>query len=302
MAFARRRPLAHRVLVIGPSSGLAEEFVLSSPAGWTFEGVGQRGAVHSADRYEVVHLVDARDTGPLEFAVRANECDTVVSFLQEGDRLRCQEERPLPGGLPSGVAWEVNVLATEAIGRAALSEHKRVVVVSTDEVFPESGGPAPESAEPLPWAVNPSWYGGTWAEAETLLGRLRGSVAVLRVSALFGWSLEPTCDRRAAGELGRDREGVPGTIQPTFVPDATKALRTLVDDPVSGRFHVALEEPLPRLELASALRRAVGGVLPEHSVVPERHPGLIPGRLAELGLRPTPISTALQSVSTMNSA
>ena len=288
--------MAPRVLVIGPSSGLAEEFVLAAPAGWTFEGVGQRGAVHAADRYDAVHVVDARDIGPLEYAVRANGCDTVVSFLQEGDRQRCQEERPLPGQIPSGAAWDINVLATEAVGRAAVSEHKRVIVVSTDEIFPEGGGPAPESRNPLPWTENPSWYGGTRAEAESLLHRLRGSVAVLRVSALFGWNSNRECDRRLAGELGRRREGALDRIQPTFVGDATRALRELVENPLTGRFHVALAGPIPRAEFAAALRQALGGAEAPHTDVPERHPGLVPGRLAEAGFRPTSLPVALASL------
>ncbi|MGA7845897.1 MAG: sugar nucleotide-binding protein [Thermoplasmata archaeon] len=288
--------MSHRVLVIGPSSGLAEEFVLGAPAGWSFEGVGRNGAIHAADRYEVVHLVEARDIGPLEYAVRANDCDTVVSFLQEGDRTRCQEERPLPGELPGGVAWDVNVLATEAVGRAAVSEHKRVVVVSTDEVFPEGGGPALESTRPLDWAENPSWYGGTWAEAETLLGRLPGSVAVLRVSALFGWSAEPGCDPRLASELARERDSAPERVQPTFVADATRAIRRLVEDPVVGRFHVALPEAVGRREFAESLRRAVRGAAKTPDVVPERHPGLVGGRLGDLGFRATTLPVALETL------
>jgi dTDP-4-dehydrorhamnose reductase len=288
--------MAHRVLVVGPSSGLAEEFVLAAPTGWSFEGVGQRGAVHAGDRYGVVHLVDAQDVGPLEFAVRANDCDTVVSFLQEGNRRRCQEERPLPGAVPHGVAWEVNVVATEAIARAAVSEHKRVIVVSTDEIFPESGGPAAESDPPFPWTENPSWYGGTWAEAETLLGRLPGSIAILRVSALFGWTLEPECDRRLASELGRDREGAPERIQPTYVGDAVRALRQLVEDPLSGPLHVAMAESVGRREFSAEMRRALGGSTPVREVVPERHPGLVPGRLANLGFRPTPMPAALEAL------
>jgi dTDP-4-dehydrorhamnose reductase len=288
--------MAHRVLVIGPSSGLAEEFVLSAPAGWTFEGVGRRGAIHAADRYEVVHVVDARDIGPLEYAVRANDCDTVVSFLQEGDRMRCQEERPLSGELPAGVAWDVNVLATEAIGRAAVSEHKRLLVVSTDEVFPERGGPATESTRPLPWAENPSWYGGTWAEAETLLGRLQGSVAVLRVSALFGWTTEPRCDYQLASELARDREGAPDRLQPTYVADASRAIRRLVEDPLAGQFHVALAESVSRKEFAQALRRTMGAPTMTPTVVPERHPGLVTGRLQELGFQSTSLAAALAAV------
>jgi dTDP-4-dehydrorhamnose reductase len=285
--------MAHRVLVVGPSSGLAEEFVRSAPAGWSFQGVGQRGAIHSADRYEVVHLVDAREVGPLEFAVRANDCDTVVSFLQEGNRRRCQEERPLPGAVPRGVAWEVNVLATEAIARAAAPEHKRVIVVSTDEIFPESAGPAAESALPLPWTENPSWYGGTWAEAEARLSRHPGSIAILRVSALFGWSLDPDCDRRLAAELRRDRPGAPERIQPTCVADAARAVRQLIEDPLSGPVHVALAEPVGRGDFSAALRRALGGAAHIHELVPERHPGLVPGRLADLGFRPTPLSEVL---------
>ncbi|MCI4353712.1 MAG: NAD(P)-dependent oxidoreductase [Thermoplasmata archaeon] len=288
--------MPRRILLIGPSSGLAEEFVLRAPAGWAFEGVGRRSAAHAPDRYETVHVVDAREVGPLEYAVRANDCDTVVSFLQEGDRRLCQEERPGPGALPSGIAWDTNVLATEAIGRAAVSEHKRLIVVSTDEVFPESGGPAPESTVPIQWRENPSWYGGTWAEAEALLGRLVGSVAILRVSALFGWSVAPECDRRLAAELLTRPDGSSDILQPTFVPDAASALRRLVEDPVSGRFNVAVPEPVRRADLADSLRQRVGrlGTMPPR--VSERHPGLVPGRLMELGFRPTTLAGALESL------
>ena len=286
--------MSHRVLVVGPSSGLAEEFVLSAPSEWTFEGVGRSGPVRAADRYDGLHLVDARELGPLEYAIRANDCDCVVSFLQEGDRRRCQEERPLPGAVPAGLAWDLNVLATEAIGRAAVAERKRVIVVSTDEIFPEGNGPATEPTEPLPWTENPSWYGGTWSEAETLLGRLRGSVAILRVSALFGWTFEPDCDRRLASELARRRSDAPERVQPTFVPDAVRAIRRLVEDPVAGPFHVALAQEVARPELANQLQRTLPGSVSAHDVVPERHPGLVPGRLADFGVRPTPLMEALE--------
>jgi dTDP-4-dehydrorhamnose reductase len=288
--------MAHRVLIVGPSSGLAEEFVLAAPAGWSFEGVGRRSAARAADRFEVVHVVEAQDIGPLEYAVRANDCDTVVSFLQEGDRARCQEDRPLPGELPGGRAWDVNVLANEAIGRAAASEHKRVIVVSTDEVFPETEGPAAESTPPLSWEENPSWFGGTWAEAETVLGRIEGSVAILRVSALFGWSMASECDQRLANELARERTNLPRQVQPTFVGDAVRAIRQLVEDPVAGVFHVALSEPVERREFAQRLRQATGDGVTAPMVVPERHPGLIVGRLAELGFHPTLLSEAMEAI------
>lgn len=291
-----RQPVSHRVLVIGPSSGLAEEFVVGAPAGWTFEGVGRTGAVHAADRYEVEHIVEARDVGPLEYAVRANACDTVVSFLQEGNRTQCQEERPLPGELPGGTAWDVNVVATEAIGRAAVSEHKRLIVISTDEVFPERGGPVSESVRPLSWDENPSWYGGTWAEAETLLGRLKGSVAILRVSALFGWTLTPECDQRLGRELGSPREGAPGILQPSYVADVSRAVRHLVEKPLVGTFHVAVSEPIDRTEFGLLLRQTAGGREIPLELVPERHPGLVTGGLAELGFRPTAVRTALEAI------
>lgn len=277
-----------RVLVIGPSSGLAEEFVRSAPAGWAFEGVGRRGSELAADRYETMHVVDAADTGPLEFCVRANECDTVVSFLQEGDRARCQEERPLPGAVPSGLAWAINVEATEAIARAAVPEGKALLVLSTDELFPEDAGPAAESGVPLTPEENPSWYGGTWAEAESRLGRYRGTVAVVRVSALFGWSGDVLCGDRALVDLVHRPNQV---VQPTYVPDVVRVLQRLVEEPRTGLFHVAVPAAVPREELQRRLPESGGAG--RRSVVPERHPGLVPERIRELGIRPTPWATAL---------
>ena len=275
--------MANRILVVGPSAGLAEEFVAEAPAGWGFEGVGRRTARLTADRYEVVHLVDAREIGPLEYSVRANDCETVVCFLQEADRNRCQQERPAPGGLPTGLAWEINALAVEAVGRAAVSERKRVVVVSTDEVFYENGGPATESSPPLSWSENPSWFGGTRAEGETLLQRLSGSVAILRVSALFGWKATPDCDRRLPAQLGLETDA-PGLCQPTWVPDAVRALRFLVENPLSGIFHVSLREQVRRVEFREALQHRVALDRTAIEVPRERHPGLVPGRLPSLGL------------------
>lgn len=268
----------------------------SAPPDWSFEGLGRTPARRTAGRYEVMHPVEARDPGPLEYAVRANECDSVVSFLQEGDRQRCEQEAPAPGAVPSGVAWAVNVQATEAVARAAVSEGKRVVVVSTDEVFLESAGPMAEAAEPVPWPENPSWYGATWTEAETLLGRVRGDVATLRVSALFGWSDRSGCERRLASELSAPRAGRAALCQPTFVPDAVAALLRLVEEPRTGRFHVALAEPIPRHQFAQALLGVHAGAEEAPPAVPERHPGLVPSRLHELGLAPTPASVAWQAL------
>ncbi len=280
--------MSPRVLVVGPSSGLAEEFVRSAPPDWAFEGVGRRGSEVAADRYETLHVVDATDTGPLEFCVRANECDSVVCFLQEGDRARCQEERPLPGAVPTGLAWALHVEAIEAIARASLSERKSLIVLSTDELFAEDAGPATEATVPLTPEENPSWYGGTWAEAESRLGRYDGSVAIVRVSALFGWSGDVLCGDRALVDLvHRPHE----TVQPTFVPDVVRVLRRLVEEPQTGVFHVAVPAPLNREELRSRLPEAGGAW--RRSVVPERHPGLVPARIHQLGIRPTSWSAAL---------
>ncbi len=274
--------MSPRVLVIAPTSGLAEEFVRAVPGSWTFEAVGRRASEAQASRYQTTHVVEATETGPLEFAVRANDCDTVVSFLQEGDRARCQEERPLPGAVPSGVAWAVNVEATEAIARAALPERKHVIVLSTDEVFAEEAGPAVEASVPLPAEENPSWYGGTWAEAEARLGRMGGSVAIVRVSALFGWSGDSLCGDRALVDLvHRPAE----LVQPTYVPDVLRVLQRLVEEPRAGVFHVALPQAITRRQLQGRLRDV--GRLSGGPVVPERHPGLVPGRIADLGVEPT---------------
>ncbi len=287
---------SHRVLLVGPTAGLAEEFVAAAPPGWSFQAIGRRPPDPTGRPVDPFHPVDARSIGELEYAVRANDCDAVVSFLQVGDRALCERERPAPRELPSGEAWAVNAVATEAVARVAVAEGKRCVVLSTDEVFAGSDRPREETAIPSAWGDQPTWYGATWAEAEEELRRLDGPVAVLRVSALFGWGARPECDRRAAAFLSARASGDGPRVQPTFVPDAVAALGYLVEARETGSFHAAVPASVGREDVARALvpperagERLPGGPL-------ERHPGLVPGRLPAAGLRLTPFDEAVRQI------
>jgi dTDP-4-dehydrorhamnose reductase len=142
----------------------------------------------------------------------------------------------------------ITVDAAVTTARAAVSQHARFVLFSSDLVFDGRTGGYTEQSPSTPIST----YGRMKAEAEALVRAEHAGALVLRTSLLVGESgimLRPEyeCESLVRGQsvdLYRDE-----WRSPTHVDDVARASWELCSLEVSGVFHVAGPERLSRVEL-----------------------------------------------------
>ncbi len=144
-------------------------------------------------------------------------------------------------------AWEVNVVGSENVARAAAAAGARLVHVSTDVVFDGlKGAPYAETDEPSPC----SDYGRSKAEAERRVAAAHGEALIVRTSLIVGGPGHAASKHEvAAGEPGAtfyDNE----LRSPVQVTDLARALLELAALDLAGPLHVAGADDVSRADLA----------------------------------------------------
>ncbi len=246
---------------------------------------GQLGAavVHECcGRHETIAFarreLDARDAGAVKAAMDRVRPDVIVNGAAFTD-VDGAEDRPEE-------ALDVNAFAVRALARAADRHGATLVHYGTDFVF--DGRAAEPYTEEQP--ANPrSVYAaskllGEWFALD-LNGRGHGFAYVLRVESLFGRAPDgPQAKGSVAGILnalkagGSPRVFQDRTISPTYVVDAARATRQLVELEVRARppgiYHCVNSGSCTWLEFAQELARQLGV-----------EPRLTPVRMADVPLR-----------------
>ena len=178
-------------------------------------------------------------------------------------------------------ALNTNAFGVRALARAARAHGATLVHYSTDFVFDgKATSPYTEADRPNPQSVYAaSKLLGEWfaldapsayvLRVESLFGRARGagpakgSVATIVETLLAGGSPKAFEDR---------------TISPTYVIDAARATRQLVESSApAGLYHCVNSGHCTWLELAQALAQQLGGA--------EMSSRLVPVRLSEMALK-----------------
>lgn len=158
-------------------------------------------------------------------------------------------------------ALAVNGLAVRSMGRAAAAVGATLVHFSSDFVFDGfASTPMTESDRPNPRSVYAvSKLLGEWFALDGL------SAYVLRVESLFGEAPGVRPKGSAAGIVTALREGrAPKvfddrTVSPTYVPDAARATRLLLERrPASGIYHCVNSGHGSWLEFAAEAARLLG--------------------------------------------
>ncbi len=289
--------------MLGATSLVGSEFVASSRLGLSAAGRADPRAVGL--RVERFDRLDLSDPAEVERHVRSAPEPVVVNFAARTDVDAVERERS-ESTTPSGPAWAVNALAPEAVARGARKAGKFFVQLSTDFVFDGTRGPYGEDAPRSPLSTRMSWYGWTKSEGERRASGAGADLAVVRISYPYRAAFAPKLDF-ARWMLARHRDGTlpplyaNQQISPTWVPDVTGAVETLVLRRAPGVFHVASPELTTPWEfglelLAHARGSAVEverGTLvepvPGSGVAPRPiRGGLAPGRAQRLGVRLTP--------------
>lgn len=289
--------------MLGATSLVGSDFVASSPLGLSAAGRADPRAFGL--RVERFDRLDLSDPAEVERHVRSAPEPVVVNFAARTDVDAIERERSV-AATPSGSAWAVNALAPEAVARAARRAGKYLVQLSTDFVFEGTSGPYGEDAPRSPLSTRMSWYGWTKSEGERLASGASPDLAVVRISYPYRASFPPKLDF-ARWMLARHRDGTlpplyaNQQISPTWVPDVSGALETLVRRRASGVFHVASPElttpwefgkellALARGSTVEVVRGTLVDPVPGSGVAPRPiRGGLTPGRAQRLGVRLTP--------------
>lgn len=191
----------------------------------------------------------------------------VINFAALTDVDGIEAERPSDLRAAGGLAWKVNALAPAYVAHAANESKKFLVQISTDFVFDGERGPYDEAVPRSPYSPRISWYGWTKSEGERRTTAMDPGAAILRIAYPYRTDYPSKLDF-ARKILDRYRRGAlpplytDQQISPTWVPDVTSALRSLIPGRTSGILHVASPVLTTPYEFATELlRRAEGRVV-----------------------------------------
>jgi dTDP-4-dehydrorhamnose reductase len=147
-------------------------------------------------------------------------------------------------------AYRLNVTAAAAIAEITARSGVRLLYVSTDSVFDGERGRYSETDTPAPLNV----YASTKLQGEREVARLNPAAIIARVS-LYGWNAQNK-DSLAEWVLNRLSLGnpVPGFADVFFCPalanDVAAVLFDLIDQNLSGIYHVVGSESISKYEFA----------------------------------------------------
>lgn len=293
-----------KVLVFGATSMVGSHYVQHS--GMSVHAAGRTDPGSRGVSVEGFSPIELARTADVEALVRTRPEPIVVNFAARTDVDRIEQGRTLSGE-PSAEddAWRINALAPEAMARGARFARKYFVQISTDFVFDGTAGPYEESTFRSPLSARLSWYGWTKSEGERRVEGENAGSAVLRISYPYRSAFPQKLDF-ARGMVAKHRAGAlqafysDQTMTPTWVPDVTRAIHTLVQKQETGVFHAASPETTTPYEFAHRLfqRLSPEGILVEGGSLVHalQHPGATPRpvngglrchRLAHLGIQLT---------------
>ena len=245
--------------------------------------VGARGqlaaavAHECAAAHEIVALahadLDVTDDAAVAAAMARVRPDVIVNGAAFND-VDAAEDRPVE-------ALNLNAFAVRALARAAQALGATLVHYSTDFVFDgQATQPYSESDPPSPRSVYAaSKLVGEWFALDVPRGY------VLRVESLFGrapgggpekGSVASILKTLAAG--GSPKVFADRTISPTYIPDAARATRRLVEtNAPPGLYHCVNSGRCTWFELAQEAVRLLGQ--------PQWEARLVPVRMSEMALK-----------------
>ncbi len=233
-------------------------------------GTGLSGLVGSKfiqiyqDKYQVINLdlhdpanpVDITNADQVMQAIRTSPAQFIIHMAAYTNVTGAWEQR----GDKSGLAWQVNVVGTENIARAAQTTKKHLIHISTAYVFDgEKKTPYTEKDEPNPI----EWYGQTKLEAEKIVQNLDTPWTILRIDQPFrsDKAVRPDVVRRIIAKLNDDTlppQFRDHTMGPTFIDDFAKVLDLVIRKQLTGIYHATSGETWTDYEFALEIAKKLG--------------------------------------------
>ena len=206
---------------------------------------------------------------------RKYPCDAVVNFAAYTNVGEAEKQR----GDKNGDCWKLNVEGVRNL-MSVMKPDQFFVQISTDMVFPGSAqrpGPYSESDLAETDSSKVVWYGFTKGEAERIVGN-RGTIVrlIYPVRAKFTDKLDylrKPLDLFNQGKLYplfTDQQ-----ISLTFIDETCQALQKIIDQNLSGVFHMSCPDTATPYEIITYLLQKLGkdiSSVQKSSVDPKRYP------------------------------
>lgn len=155
----------------------------------------------------------------------------------------------------NGIVWKTNVEATKEIAKFCYKKNIPLIFLSTECVFDGEKKYFSEESKKNP----KSWYGISKSEAENYIMSLGGKFAILRsVVAYHVDDNYKTLYGKILKNLKENKEVFGVTDQlftPTHTLDIANALKKIIDDSLTGIFHVAPEKSMTPYEFARIIAK-----------------------------------------------
>ncbi|HEV2520205.1 MAG TPA: sugar nucleotide-binding protein [Thermoplasmata archaeon] len=262
------------LLVFGAGSLVGSDFVRAAAERYSITAAGRNDPRPHGVRVAHFESVDLTDESALRRFLAGRQGDRAwVNFAARTDVDGCESERPADlGAIPvdvarSDTAWRMNAEVPGWIAEAASHSGTPFIHLSTDFVFDGTHGPYEEPELPAPWGPKISWYGYTKGVGETRARERDHSTTIVRISYPYRSQYRPKPDfARNLLARARARTLYPlytdQQITPTWIPDVSRVVETLVEAPAPGSFHVASPSTTTPWKFAGLLLAAFGLAVP----------------------------------------
>ncbi len=237
-----------RVLVTGASGLVGANLVLALSGSCRVSAVYHRHPVRAAGAES--RRCDVTDAAAVSSLVRHVRPDWIVHAAALANVDEC-ERRPEE-------ARSVNVAATRNVAAAAAASGARMMYLSTDAVFDGRTGWYHEEHAPGPL----NEYARTKLAGEEIARTVAPEAVIIRTN-IYGWNMQPK-ESLAEWVLGRVIGGTPVDgftdvyFCPLLVNDLAEVIRRMIQDNLSGVYHVVGSERCSKHVFARRLAGAFG--------------------------------------------
>jgi dTDP-4-dehydrorhamnose reductase len=232
------------ILAIGAQGLVGSRVIELLASSFTFENHSRRTGFD---------ITDAKAT--LE-QIASSQSSLVLHMAAKTDVERCEQDRSLGN---RGETWMVNVEGVRNVVNACERSGKQLIYVSTDFVFgnqvtPEDGF----SEQDVPCPMN--WYGQTKYEAEKIVQQMRTPWLIIRIAYPYRAKYSKTDFVRTFLTFLQHKKPfrlvVDHIMNPTFIDDIAFALDILLQQQMTGIYHIAGSQPLSPYEAGLTIAQA----------------------------------------------
>lgn len=214
----------------------------------------EKYAIDNLDISDPVRPVNITDAAQIEELFAASPAQQVLHMAAFTDvNAAWQQNNDV-----SGPAYQVNVVGTHNIVKAAAATGKHIIHISTALVFDGKKTSAYTETDP----VSPiEWYGQTKAEAEKIVQSSSGAWTILRIDFPFRSDDFPKPDivRKTIQAL---HKGLPlfsnHFYSPTYIDDLAKVIDWVIRTKTTGLFNTSTDEKCSDYELGQAINDILG--------------------------------------------